>query len=120
MFRTSLLVSLIVYIEIVAAKEETIVFEPEDISHVTLYGPTAVYRPASCPNSIAFTDRARRLSALADDKIGIRPSDMIVNGKQCRADAQMFDFAPIGKSRKLPAQCKLLLSLIVLFLLVCQ
>lgn len=85
------------------------VYRAEDITPITLYGPSAVYLPQNCPQTIVFAGRARHLPELADDKIGIFPRDIIVDGSRCKADAPMIDFAPLGPTDHYPPQCTLIL-----------
>lgn len=88
-----------------SASEKSVVFNAEDITHLTLYGPNAVYLSDSCPKKFKFTNRARQLPELAEDKVGIFPEDIVVNGKKCSSDATMLVFQPIGKPSHFPPQC---------------
>lgn len=82
------------------------VFLPEDLTHLTLYGAGAIYQPSLCPNNITFTSRARLLSGFSEDRLGIYATDIQANGHKCRAEEAKFAFVmfPIGKPAHYPPQ----------------
>lgn len=83
-----------------------VVFLPEDLTHLTLYGAGAKYQPSLCPTNITFTSRARLLSGFAENRLGIYPTDIEANGQKCHADDPdlAFDMFPIGEPQHYPPQ----------------
>lgn len=83
-----------------------VVFLPEDLTHLTLYGAGAKYQPSLCPTNITFTSRARLLSGFTEDRLGIYATDIEANGQKCRADESdlAFDMFPIGQPQHYPPQ----------------
>lgn len=79
-------------------------YNPQDISEISLYGPTAVYGGSGCPPAFTFTGRARFLEGLKNHQIGIRSSDVSVGGRKCNADAPHLVFVPIGNTDHYPPQ----------------
>lgn len=80
------------------------VYNPHDVSAISLYGPSAVYAASMCPPSFTFTARARFLDGLRAHQIGLRSSDLAVNGRKCRSDAPLLVFVPIGNTDHYPPQ----------------
>ncbi|CAN8074896.1 unnamed protein product, partial [Agarophyton chilense] len=84
--------------------ETMVTFTATDISSISLYGPSAVYRPQWCPTSVSFAARARALPELADNKIGVFTSDVWMDGQPCTSPTSMLQFTPIGRPQHLPPQ----------------
>lgn len=101
------------YMQTVAAQSETrkwkkepITFVTEDLSHITLYGSDAVYKPSLCPGNITFAGRARNLPSLPSSRMGFPASNMYADGHKCQSveDAIIFDMFPIGSPAFYPPQ----------------
>lgn len=71
-------------------------YKPEDITAITLYGAGTKYRPDLCPSEISFMARASALPGLSPGRLGLLPSDVMMDGSACTADVSAIDMFPIG------------------------
>lgn len=83
----------------VPKNDDAVVFLPEDLTALTLYGDGAMYAPSLCPSNITFTARARILPGFSELRLGIFATDIEANGYKCKSIQSnfSFDFFPIGQ-----------------------